>query len=298
MRVAVPDADQIRSSIARDTIGCAADLAAELRRHILVEELRTGRSLGRARLAETLGVSASSVYAYLGGRTLPPSDLFGRLLDALTVPAHDRERLSIARDNLDLRSKLRHLASPSGELPPDPPGFVGRTEELARLDQFLAIDAPEPPQVMISIVSGMAGVGKTVLALRWAHRVRDRFPDGQLYLDLRGWHADPVPADEALVTLLGNLGVRRDDLVQAHAAARCRTLLADRRMLVVLDNVRSTNQIRDLLPGTPSCRVLVTSRDRLAGLVARHGARRIELGIPPTSWALARSAGTVQSILA
>ncbi len=169
------------------------------------------------------------------------------------------------------------------ELPADVAGFTGRTAELAVLDGLLAEARPavdHPVPVRISAVSGTAGVGKTALAIHWAHRVRDRFPDGQLYLNLRGYDADqPMPAAEALARFLEKLGLSGGDIpiTEDARAARYRTEIADRRMLVVLDNASSYEQVRGLLPGTPSCFVVVTSRDSLAGLVALHGARRLDL---------------------
>jgi DNA-binding SARP family transcriptional activator len=160
------------------------------------------------------------------------------------------------------------------ELPADVAGFTGRADELAALDRLLA---PDPP-VAICAVSGTAGVGKTALVLHWAHRVRDRFPDGQLYLDLRGYDPDqPMAAADALARLLERLGVPDIPVTEDARAARYRTELAGRRMLVVLDNAASVEQVRGLLPGTPSCFVFVTSRDSLAGLVALHGSRRLDL---------------------
>jgi tetratricopeptide (TPR) repeat protein len=175
------------------------------------------------------------------------------------------------------------------ELPGDVPAFTGRAQQLEQLDRLLAAGGRSPAAV-ISAVSGTAGVGKTALALHWAHRVADRFPDGQLYVNLRGYDPDgPVRPDRALAAFLRDLGVPAAEVPHqlAERAARYRTLLAGRRLLVVLDNARSVDQVRDLLPGTPSCPVLVTSRDRLAGLVARHGAHRIDLDLLPAADAVA-----------
>ena len=169
------------------------------------------------------------------------------------------------------------------ELPTDVAGFTGRTVELGLLDGVLAGPRPgvDDSPVTICAVSGTAGVGKTALAIHWAHRVRDRFPDGQLYLDLRGYDLDqPVPAADALARFLETLGLSGGDIpvTEDARAARYRTEIAGRRMLLVLDNASSYEQVRGLLPGTPSCSVVITSRDSLAGLIALHGAHRIDLG--------------------
>jgi hypothetical protein len=171
------------------------------------------------------------------------------------------------------------------QLPADVHGFVGRTEQLARLDRLLVGSAAKAPTaVVISAVSGTAGVGKTALAIHSAHRVRDRFPDGQLYVNLRGYDPDrPMHAADALAGFLTALGVPGPDipLEVNERAARYRTETTGRRMLVVLDNAASVDQLRPLLPGTGSCAVVVTSRDSLAGLVAVHGAYRLDLDLLP-----------------
>jgi tetratricopeptide (TPR) repeat protein len=166
------------------------------------------------------------------------------------------------------------------QLPADVAGFIGRAGPLADLDRLL--DGASANAVVISAVSGTAGVGKTALALHWAHRVAPRFPDGQLYLNLRGYDPDrPVLAAEVLEVFLRALGVDGPAIPQRtdERAALYRTLLASRKMLVLLDNAHSIDQIRDLLPGTPSCLVLITSRETLPALVARHGAVRINLDL-------------------
>ncbi|MFI6544138.1 tetratricopeptide repeat protein [Streptomyces prunicolor] len=170
------------------------------------------------------------------------------------------------------------------QLPLDPAGFTGREEELARLEKVLGASATRPTAVVVSALSGTAGVGKTALAVHWAHRARDRFPDGQLYVNLRGYDPDrPLTAPDALVRFLTALGVSEQDIPPEpdDRAARYRTEVADRRMLIVLDNAATVEQVRPLLPGTGSCAVLVTSRDSLAGLVAREGAQRLDLDLLP-----------------
>ena len=269
---------------ASKSIDTKEDLAAELRRLVRAYERRTGKR-NKTGLAESLRVSPSSVYAYLKGTTLPPDDVLDQLLVMLQAPAADRRRLADALDELRDRVKTRaepaELAGSPRELPLDVAEFTGRAEEIAELDRLVTAEGQLPP-VVISAVAGTAGVGKTALAVHWAHRARDRFPDGHLYVDLRGFDPDePMAPAAALASLLRSLGVNSADIPpeQAERAARYRSLLSDRRMLVVLDNAHSAEQVRDLLPGTPSCFVLVTSRDRLTGLVIRHGARRINLDV-------------------
>ncbi|MFJ3894452.1 AfsR/SARP family transcriptional regulator [Streptomyces sp. NPDC090083] len=170
------------------------------------------------------------------------------------------------------------------QLPLDAFGFTGREDELARLEKVFAASGPQPSAVVVSAVSGTAGVGKTALAVHWAHRARDRFPDGQLYINLRGYDPErPMTAPDALVRFLTALGVPEQDipLEPDDRAARYRTEVAGRRMLIVLDNAATVEQVRPLLPGTGSCAVLVTSRDSLAGLVVREGAQRLDLDLLP-----------------
>ena len=169
------------------------------------------------------------------------------------------------------------------QLPAGVRHFAGRAAELAALRAML--DRPGRPDlrsVVIAVISGTAGVGKTALAVNWAHQVTDRFPDGQLYVNLHGYDSErPVAPGDALAGFLRALGVAGPD-VPAEAAERAaiyRSLLAGRRMLVLLDNAGSADQVRPLLPGTASAMVVVTSRDALSGLVARDGAWRLDLGL-------------------
>jgi DNA-binding SARP family transcriptional activator/Tfp pilus assembly protein PilF len=166
-------------------------------------------------------------------------------------------------------------------LPPDLPGFVGRDRELAHLDTLLAANGNPAGAVLIVAVCGMPGVGKTSLAVHWAHRVRGQFPDGQLYLNLRGFDpsgATMTPA-EAVNRLLYALGVPAHR-IPAPVDAQLdlfRTELAGRRLILVLDNARDAEQIRPLLPGEPRCLVVSTSRHELLGLVAAQGAQSVVL---------------------
>ncbi|MEV7175134.1 BTAD domain-containing putative transcriptional regulator [Kitasatospora sp. NPDC093679] len=167
-------------------------------------------------------------------------------------------------------------------LPGDVPDFVGRQRELSWLGRTLT--RPAGAAVPVAVVSGTAGVGKTALALHWSHQVRPRFPDGQLYVDLRGYDPQqPLSGSDALARLLSAMGLPAHEipLDEADRVARYRTELNGQRVLVLLDNVSSVDQVRPLLPGTGSCAVLVTSRDTLGELVARHGARRLDLDLLP-----------------
>jgi tetratricopeptide (TPR) repeat protein len=175
------------------------------------------------------------------------------------------------------------------QLPAAVPHFAGRSAELALLD-LLAPASAVAGTVVISAINGTAGVGKTALALHWAHRVRAGFPDGDLYVNLRGYDpGPPLVPQQALDGLLRALGVPPERIPpeQDDQAALFRTLLSGRRMLLVLDNANSADQVRPLLPGSPGCLVIVTSRSQLSGLVARDDGRRIALDMLPPHEALA-----------
>jgi DNA-binding SARP family transcriptional activator/tetratricopeptide (TPR) repeat protein len=170
------------------------------------------------------------------------------------------------------------------QLPPRPGPFSSREASLARLTEFLAGPSAPTGASPIAVVSGPGGIGKTWLALEWAHRHSGQFPDGHLFVDLRGFCADrggPMDPGVALRGFLGALGADPDRLpTEPHAlAALFRSVTADRRLLVVLDNAADGDQVRALLPGGGRCAVLVTSRRRLAGLTTAHGAGRLHLDV-------------------
>jgi DNA-binding SARP family transcriptional activator len=165
------------------------------------------------------------------------------------------------------------------QLPADLPGFTGRHAELAQLSSLLDPRAPSPSGVVIGAIDGMAGIGKTALAVHWAHQVADRFPDGQLHVNLRGF--DPsgtvLAPGEALRSFLDALGVAPQCIphgLEAQAGLY-RSLLHGRRVLVLLDNARDVEQVRPLLPASPRCLVIVTSRHQLTGLITTNDARAL-----------------------
>ncbi|MBF9130517.1 hypothetical protein I0C86_16335 [Plantactinospora sp. S1510] len=180
----------------------------------------------------------------------------------------------------------RPLGVPA-QLPPKLSVFVGRDPELDQLDAALLPGRDEPTGVLIAVVSGTAGVGKTTLAVHWAHRQADRFPDGQLHVDLRGFEPtgsvlEPARALRGFLTALG-VPPQRIPAELVEQAALYRSLLTGRRMLIMLDNAADAEQVHPLLPGSPGCAVIVTSRNRLSGLVATAGARPLLLDLPPAA---------------
>jgi DNA-binding SARP family transcriptional activator len=169
------------------------------------------------------------------------------------------------------------------QLPPAVAHFVGRAAELEALSGMLDGTAPAPGTVVITAIGGTAGVGKTVLAVHWAHQLSERFPDGQLYVNLRGFDPSGTPAApaEPICDFLDALGVPAGRVPPGLAAraALYRTQLAAKRMLIVLDNARDAAQVRPLLPGSPGCLVIVTSRNQLTGLAASDSARLLALDL-------------------
>lgn len=169
------------------------------------------------------------------------------------------------------------------QLPAAPRCFTGRCGELAGLSALVERDLREASGVVIAALTGMAGIGKTALAVYWAHQVADRFPDGQLFVNLRGSgpSGTPVKPTDAVRAFLTALGVPRAQIppYTDGRTALYRSVLADRRMLIVLDNAQDAEQVRPLLPGSPGCLVLVTSRNRLTGLAAAEGAHLITHGV-------------------
>jgi len=238
---------------------------------------RAGAGLTQEQLAELSGLSARTISDIERGTTVRPRHSSMALIEAALGPADD--------------------AAPGGQRPVVVPrqlpravsGFVGRERELTALTGLLRGPEAEVGAIVISAVAGTAGVGKTALALRWAHSIAEDFPDGQLFVDLCGYDPGrPVAAADALAGFLRALGVAGQDIPAEtdERSALYRSLLAGRRMLIVLDNAGSAEQVRPLLPGAPPSAVVVTSRDSLAGLVVRDGARRLDLGLLPLADAI------------
>lgn len=270
-----------------------ADLALVLRQLRHREARRRGDSeLTYRELAAKTGWSHAIIGEYFTGRALPPTHRFDVLIMLLGATPTEQGALATARDRVDDTRRATDRTPPIQPIDPDQPrtpvprelpsdvaGFVGRDEQLAELDHLLDRSVVEPT-VVITALSGAGGVGKTALAVRWAHRVAHRYPDGHLYANLRGYDPeDPVAPADVLAGFLRSLGVDAAGIPNdlAERAARYRTVLSGRRVLILLDNARDAGHVRPLLPGTPTCLAVVTSRDALPGLVARDGAHRIVL---------------------
>ncbi|MFG1948640.1 BTAD domain-containing putative transcriptional regulator [Nonomuraea sp. NPDC048826] len=241
----------------RERLVCQLMLA-QYRAGMQAEALLTARRL-RNRLVEEQGLDPSARFSALENAVLNADPALDLPAPAVTVSASP-------------------VGAAPAQLPLDVRGFTGRDRELAELD--LMTEARDTPPVVL--VVGSPGVGKTALAVHWAHRHRDRFPDGQLYANLRGFDQDRAPSRpyDILRRFLSALGVEPGAVPEDvdEAAALFRSLLARRRMLLVLDNAHGADQVRPLLPGSADCAVLVTSRNRLRALVAREGARPLPLG--------------------
>ncbi|MFE2315846.1 BTAD domain-containing putative transcriptional regulator [Streptomyces sp. NPDC059441] len=281
-------------------------LAAELDRYDLV--LRQGRH-GELLAELTTWAEARPMDERLAGQLMLALYRSGRAADALGHYRRTRERLT-AELGVDPGAPLRELhqriltADPSLDPPysplavaspmpvprqlPAPPGaFTGRSKELDQLTEALTASAGTgggPGRtVVISAIGGIGGIGKTWLALRWAHENAHRFPDGQLYVNLRGFDPaeQPMPTTIVVRTFLDALHADPDSIPADPDAqtALYRSLIAGRRMLILLDNARDADQVRPLLPGNPSWTVLITSRSRLAALVATHGAQLVPLDV-------------------
>ncbi|HTE39098.1 MAG TPA: NB-ARC domain-containing protein, partial [Reyranella sp.] len=233
----------------------------------LVRGYRERRGLSQEELAHLSGVSDRTIRNIESGVRRAHRATMDQIMDALELHSDERDTVVAAWTG-------RHRPC---SLPADIPDFVGRVHSLGLIAEVLR--GPRSPGARsVCVLAGMGGVGKTALALHAAHSFAADYPDGQLYLDLRGTHSSPVDAGEALARLLDRLGMPASQLpreVDARAEM-LRDRLSGRRCLLVLDDAATEAQVRPLLPGAGASAVVVTSRSRLPGLA---GARLVELGV-------------------
>jgi DNA-binding SARP family transcriptional activator len=272
-------------------LGRHGELVAELQEMAAAHPLRERFHFQLMLALHRCGRRAEALAAYRQAR--------GTLAGELGIePGPELQRLHqriLAGDqNLTVQSAQPAQSGPSIRLPLFSPAvprqlpaaarhFAGRASQLQALDEMLGTGSGAGRMAVISAIGGTAGIGKTALALYWAHRVAGRFADGQLHVNLRGFDPSGTPVVPAQVIrdFLDALGVPADRMPASQEAQQglYRSLLAGRRMLVLLDNARDAEQVRPLLPGNPDCLVLVTSRSDLTGLVAADGARPFLLDV-------------------
>ncbi|MET8629441.1 BTAD domain-containing putative transcriptional regulator [Kitasatospora sp. NPDC004669] len=246
------------------TVGRGTEALDDLRAAVTADPLREPaaallvRCLHQAGRAADARAAQERAQARLAAHGLTPGHLLRRAAEAVDPPARAANR------------SADRPAGPGDTLPRPGTGLVGRAAELRRLDEAACRAEGRPV-----LVTGVAGAGKSSLVLHWAHARADRFPDGRIHLDLRGFgEEEPLTPAAGLALLLARLGVPVAELPEdpAHAAALYRRLTEGRRLLLVLDGARSAEQVEPLLPGTPEPVVVVTSRSRLADLVVREAA--------------------------
>ncbi len=265
----------------------------------LLRAYRIEAGLTQEELAELAALSVRAVRNLERGQTGRPyrrsaqclADglrLTGPARDAFLAAARSAPHLPASAEGVRerpdaARGPVRPFGIVPRQLPPVVTGFVGRSAVLSELDGLLPGAAAATGTVVISAITGTAGVGKTALALHWAHRVAECFPDGQLHANLRGFDpaGPPVGPDQAIRRMLALLGVPPEQVPPdlEDQVVMYRSLLADQRMLIMLDNVRDAAQVRPLLPASPGSLVIVTSRHQLTGLAASEGAHLITLDV-------------------
>ncbi|CAL9675507.1 AfsR/SARP family transcriptional regulator [Streptomyces sp. enrichment culture] len=219
----------------------------------------------RRRLARDLGADPGPHLRTLHQQVLTNDSTLAPPPRTLTVPAAEPVTRPVPR-----------------QLPAGPARLIGRTAELSCLDQLLDPQPGRRGARPAAVICGTGGTGKTWLALHWAHAHQRQFPDGQLFVDLRGFSpsSEPLSATQAVRGFLNTLGVDSSDIPADPdaQAALYRSLVADKRMLIMLDNARDTEQVLPLLPGSPTCAVVITSRHQLTGLVVSHQPVHITTG--------------------
>ncbi len=261
----------------------------------LLRGYRSAAGLTQEELANRAGLSVRALSDIERGRTARPFPSSVRLLaDALALAGPARAELMDALRAVRAGPGESDIPASGGghgagqlpavprQLPAPVRQFAGRAAELGSLNGLLSSSLDNGP-VVISVISGAPGTGKTTLAVHWAHQVADRFPDGQLYVDLRGFDpsATPVPPADAIRGFLDALGVPAEQIPPSTEVREglYRSLLAGRQMMIVLDNARDAAQVAPLLPGGAGCLVVVTSRSQLAGLIAGQGAYPVTLDV-------------------
>ncbi|MER5427082.1 AfsR/SARP family transcriptional regulator [Streptosporangium roseum] len=272
--------DRIEVDLVLDRHG---DLVSELRllvcEHPLNEKLR-GQLM---RVLHRLGRTAEALQEFHVSRRLfreelgidpgkEIADIHQAILTGDSSPSLDAVRFTPA-------SPAIHIPR---QLPVDIIRFTGREHVLKELDVLLTEEGADIAAMVISAIAGTAGVGKTALATRWGHRVSHLFPDGQLYVNLHGYsQSAPIAAPQALHLLLRGLGVATESIPQdmEEKTSLYRSIISEKRLLLILDNAKDPEQVRSLLPGSSSCKVLITSRDSLRGLAATHDVHTIRLDI-------------------
>ncbi|GAB2785777.1 AfsR/SARP family transcriptional regulator [Streptomyces daliensis] len=295
-----PLAEAERSRLVEErltTLETCLEVDVQLGRHnevIATLTALTGEHPLRERLCQLLmlalyrsGRQAEALAAYRRTRGtlvaelgIEPGTSLRELHDRILAADASLEPSAPEKESYRLAPATRQAARPA-QLPADLHTFTGRQAELKQVEELSSGGGTGPAPMVIGAIGGMAGIGKTTLAVHWAHRVADRYPDGQLYINLRGF--DPtgstVTPAEAIRNFLDAFGVppQRIPASLDAQAALYRSMLAERRVLILLDNARDTEQVRPLLPGTPSCLVIVTSRSQLTGLIANDGAYPLTL---------------------
>ncbi|MGW7572233.1 helix-turn-helix domain-containing protein, partial [Streptomyces tendae] len=241
----------------------------------LLREARQRSLFSLERLAEASGVSVRAISDMERGQSLPRQATLRALMDALQCGEEERQRLAQA-------STQRTREVPR-QLPPDLTAFRGREEALATVHGFTSQGAVSGGHIVISAIGGLAGVGKTTLAVHWAHQVADQFPDGQLYVNLLGFEAEDRPLDpgKVLGAFLRALGTPSSTVPRGteERAALFREQCSSRRLIVLLDNALDVDQVRPLLPASAGCLTIITSRNRLTALAVAEGASLIGLDV-------------------
>jgi tetratricopeptide (TPR) repeat protein/transcriptional regulator with XRE-family HTH domain len=276
----------LHEAVARSTVS-ARQTPASSNFGVLLRQHRLALGLSQEELADRSGLSVRAISDMERGRTVRPHRMTVQsLAEALSLREPERSQFerSARIPGGDTGSSEPAVRAGLHQLPVAVPEFIGRAVELDALTQILdGARAGGPGTVVISAIGGTAGVGKTALALHWAHQVASRFGDGQLYVNLRGFgpSGSALSTAEATAGFLESMGVPPERIPASHEAQAglYRSILSDKQMLIVLDNARDEQQVRPLLPASAGCMVVVTSRNQLSGLAAIEAARLLSLDV-------------------